>query len=86
MPAGASLGRFGSDLTLAHNEPVLALAGFDKIKPRRALGGKFGRVVDAGLGAGPTDYLDILIHAFPSPLATRLQPRFNPGFASVRPT
>lgn len=60
--------RFGSDLTLDHNEPVLALAGFDKIEPRRALSDRFGRVVDAGLGGGPTDYLDILIHAFPSQL------------------
>ena len=49
-------------------EPKLALAGFDKPKPRRALGGKFSRVVDAGLGAGPTDYLDMLIHSFPSAL------------------
>ena len=60
--------RFGNDLTPDNDEPQLALAGFDKIEPRRALGDKFGRVVDAGLGAGPTDYLDILLHAFPSQL------------------
>ena len=58
--------RFGNDVTPDNDEPSLALAGFDRIEPRRALGDKFGRVVDAGLGAGPTDYLDILIHAFPS--------------------
>ena len=61
--------RFGNDLTRHDAEPVLALAGFDRIEPRRALGDKFGRVVDAGLGAGPTDYLDILIHTFPSQLS-----------------
>lgn len=49
-------------------EPKLAIAGFDKPEPRRALGGKFSRVVDAGLGAGPNGYLDILIHSFPSQL------------------
>ena len=49
-------------------EPKLAIAGFDKPEPRRALGGKFSRVVDAGLGAGPIGYLDMLIHSFPSQL------------------
>lgn len=50
------------------SEPTLALAGFDKPEPRRALGDKFGRVVDAGLGDGPSGYLDMLIHSFPSQL------------------
>lgn len=49
-------------------EPELAIAGFDKLEPRRVLGDKFSRVVDAGLGAGPIDFLDILIHSFPSQL------------------
>ena len=61
--------RFGNDLTFNNNEPQIALAGFDRIEPRRALGDTFNRVVDAGLGAGPTDYLDILIHTFPSQLS-----------------
>ncbi|MCY3947601.1 MAG: hypothetical protein OXF61_00205 [Acidimicrobiaceae bacterium] len=50
------------------SEPKVALAGFDVPGPRRALGNKFCRVVDAGLGAGPTDYLDMLVHSFPSKL------------------
>ena len=50
------------------SEPKLALAGFDSPEPRRALGEKFWRVVDAGLGAGSTGYLDMLIHSFPSQL------------------
>ena len=49
------------------NEPSIALAGFDKREPRVHLGNdRFGRVVDAGLGAGPSDYLDMVIHTFPA--------------------
>jgi hypothetical protein len=48
-------------------EPLLALAGFDSPVPRRHLGGeRFLRVVDAGLGAGAREYLDIVLHTFPS--------------------
>lgn len=51
----------------ARNEPAIALAGFDDIAPRRLLGGAgFARVVDAGLGAGPVEYLDMVIHSFPA--------------------
>ncbi len=57
---------FDKWMTPDNREPQFALAGFDENPPRRALGDKFGRVVDAGLGAGHTDYLDILIHTFPS--------------------
>jgi hypothetical protein len=50
------------------DEPTIALAGFDEPHPRRLLGGdRFHRVVDAGLGAGHPEYLDILVHTFPSP-------------------
>ncbi len=59
---------FNDHLTPEPREPTLAVSGFDKPEPRRVLGDKFGQVVDAGLGAGPTDYLDILIHTFPSQL------------------
>jgi len=61
--------RFDDNLFPAEVEPSLALAGFDSPVPRRMLGGdRFQRVVDAGLGAGPSDYLDILVHTFPSGL------------------
>ncbi len=60
--------RFDARLIPQCGEPELALAGFDKPEPRRALGDKFSRVVDAGLGASPTGYLDMLIHSFPSQL------------------
>lgn len=57
--------RFQPDLP--RDEPAVALAGFDKPEPRRALGGsRFKRAVDGGIGAGPVEYLDILIHTFPS--------------------
>jgi hypothetical protein len=50
-------------------EPTLALAGFDKPEPRQLLGDRFSRVVDGGLGTGPTGYLSIQLHTFPSPLS-----------------
>jgi hypothetical protein len=52
----------------ARNEPAVALAGFDDITPRRLLGDAgFDHIVDAGLGAGPIEYLDMVIHTFPAP-------------------
>lgn len=49
------------------NEPSVALVGVDDPAPRRLLeGAGFDLVVDAGLGGGPRNYLDILIHSFPS--------------------
>lgn len=52
----------------AGEEPTIALVGFDRPEPRRLLGGeRFCRVVDAGLGAGHVEYLDMVLHTFPSP-------------------
>lgn len=52
----------------ARNEPTVALAGFDDIAPRHLLGGAgFTRIVDAGLGAGHVEYLDMVLHTFPAP-------------------
>ena len=49
------------------DEPGIALVGVDSLAPRRLLeNANFDLVVDAGLGGGPRDYLDILIHSFPS--------------------
>jgi hypothetical protein len=59
---------FDDHLHPAGEEPTIALAGFDRPEPRRQLGGgRFRRVVDIGLGAGHVEYLDILLHTFPSP-------------------
>jgi hypothetical protein len=50
------------------SEPAVALSGFDAVAPRRVLGeAGFTRIIDAGLGAGPAEYLDMVIHAFPAP-------------------
>lgn len=52
----------------ARNEPTVALAGFDGVEPRRQLGDAgFSHIVDAGLGAGPVEYLDLMVQSFPSP-------------------
>ena len=49
------------------DEPIVALTGFDDVVPRRALGDAgFGRVVDGGLGAGPDEYLGMLVRTFPT--------------------
>jgi ThiF family len=49
------------------NEPSIALSGFDDITPRRVLGETgFTHVVDAGLGSGPVEYLDMVLHSFPA--------------------
>ncbi|MCW2690812.1 MAG: UBA/ThiF-type binding fold containing protein [Mycobacterium sp.] len=48
------------------DEPLIALAGFDVVEPRRQLGqGRFAHVVDGALGGG-TDYLGIDVHTFPA--------------------
>jgi hypothetical protein len=48
-------------------EPLVALAGFDDVTPRRLLGDAgFERTVDGGLGAGPVEYLDMVLHTFPA--------------------
>lgn len=61
--------QFDERLRRTGDEPGLALAGFDKPEPRRALErAGFDLVVDAGLGRGPRDYLEILVHRFPSGL------------------
>jgi hypothetical protein len=56
-----------SHASTTRNEPTIALAGFDDVAPRRILGNAdFTRIVDAGLGAGPVEYLDMVLHTFPA--------------------
>ncbi len=58
---------FDSATRRTADEPGVALVGVDDPEPRRVLEGAcFDLVVDAGLGGGTRDYLDILIHSFPS--------------------
>lgn len=47
------------------DEPGLAVSGFDNFAARRALGSAgFDRTVDAGLGSGFDNYLDVLVRSF----------------------
>ncbi|WP_338693230.1 hypothetical protein V5279_43435 [Bradyrhizobium sp. 26S5] len=47
-------------------EPGLALVGVDNLEARRAAAGaNFDLVLDAGLGATPTEIFDIRLHGFP---------------------
>lgn len=62
--------RFDPDFNRTPDEPAVALAGFDSPDPRKLLeGAGFVRVVDAGLGGGPQQYVEMLIHMFPSGLS-----------------
>jgi hypothetical protein len=67
--------RFNEHTRRSDIEPAerrLALAGFDKIAPRRLLeDAGFNCVVDAGLGVGPTEYLGVDVHSFPSSRTAR---------------
>lgn len=74
--------RFDEDTFPKGDEPRVALAGFDGALPRQLLGGRFERVVDVGLGSGSSDYLDILMHTFPSPLDPETE--FAEGTRSAR--
>ena len=61
---------FDSNTRRSAKEPSVALVGIDKPAPRRVLeDAGFDLIVDAGLGGGPRNYLDILIHSFPSGVA-----------------
>lgn len=59
--------RFDSATERSVDEPAVALVGVDDPCPRRLLEeAGFDLIVDAGLGGGTQNYLDILIHSFPS--------------------
>ena len=54
------------------DEPGVALSGLDNLIERRLLeDAGFDLVVDAGLGNTPNNYLDILVHSFPSGIKAR---------------
>ena len=57
--------RLDKDLKRHGSEPAIALAGLDRMPPRRLLGEPgFEYVVDAGLGAGAQDYQRFRINLF----------------------
>ncbi|WP_407827241.1 hypothetical protein [Sphingomonas sp.] len=58
--------RFAGDIVLQPDDPRVALCGVDNAAARAALeGAGFDLVVEAGLGAGPTEYLAMRLHSFP---------------------
>ena len=77
---------FDSATRRSVKEPSVALVGLDDPAPRRLLeGAGFDLIVDAGLGGGPRNYLDILIHSFPSGIqaASAWDERAEPNTSSV---
>jgi hypothetical protein len=62
--------RFGPDLRVADDEPLLALCGVDNPQARAMLeGAGFHTVFEAGLGAGVEDFRLIRTHSFPAPMS-----------------
>lgn len=64
--------RFAGDIVLQPDDPRVALCGVDNAAARATLEGPdFDLVVEAGLGAGPTEYLAMRLHSFPGSRAAR---------------
>lgn len=64
--------RFSGDVSLQEDDPRVALCGVDNLAARAALeDAGFDLVVEAGLGAGPREYLAMRLHVFPSSLSAR---------------
>lgn len=58
---------FDSDFRVSSGEPSVALVGVDNVEVRRKIEQVgFARVIEAGLGRGPQDYLGIDLHTFPA--------------------
>lgn len=58
--------RFGADFRVGAHEPSVALCGVDNALARSALEDVgFGRIVEAGLGGGTSDFLGFRTHLFP---------------------
>lgn len=64
--------RFTSSLRRGEREPGLALCGVDNAAARAALEeAGFERIIEAGLGAGTSEYLAFQVHTFPGPQVAR---------------
>lgn len=64
--------RFASDFRIASDEPGMAVCGVDNPIARAALEDVgFSRIVEAGLGAGPSEYLAFQVHSFPGRKSAR---------------
>jgi hypothetical protein len=59
--------RFANDFRVTPQEPPVALIGVDNALARQAIEDVgFERVIEAGLGKGPQDFLGIDLHTFPA--------------------
>jgi hypothetical protein len=64
--------RFAGDIALAEDDPRILFSGVDNAEARATLEyPHFDLVVDAGLGAGPREYLAMRLHTFPGPVTAR---------------
>lgn len=64
--------RFTGDIILAEGDPRVLFCGVDNAEARALLENPhFDLVVDAGLGAGPSEYLAMRLHTFPGPVVAR---------------
>jgi hypothetical protein len=65
--------RFADDFRVGPREPSIALVGVDNALARQATEDVgFERVIDAGLGKGPQDFLGIDVHTFPGARSARM--------------
>ncbi|HXI18890.1 MAG TPA: hypothetical protein VNM48_21200, partial [Chloroflexota bacterium] len=82
---------FAADFSLSGDEPAVGLIGVDNPAARRLVERVgFERIVEAGLGRGPSDYLGITVHTFPASRnaqdcwAEPVSPPTNPALATVQ--
>ncbi|APG12013.1 hypothetical protein BKD09_27120 [Bradyrhizobium japonicum] len=63
---------FAADFRIGGREPPVALVGVDNALARQAVEDVgFARVIEAGLGRGPQDFLGIDLHTFPASKSAR---------------
>jgi hypothetical protein len=76
---------FESSLRIGPDDPSVCLAGVDNALARQALEDVgFERVIEAGLGKGPEDYLGFNIHTFPAEKSAReIWSSAGPGSADI---
>lgn len=78
--------RFDGDVRLQPDDPRVALCGVDNLAARAALEDVgFDLVVEAGLGAGPQEYLAMRLHTFPATVSARRRWGGDPGAAAAPP-
>jgi hypothetical protein len=76
---------FAPNFAIAQREPGVALIGVDNALARQAVEAVgFERVIEAGLGRGPQDFLGIDLHTFPaSRPAHEVWPQTEPSDANI---